>query len=72
MPISETRDTTVTLTPLEDGTYRVSPFPFNGSPLELRLKGRYLTPLGEEEETTAADMIGRAPAAYQTIVLIAG
>lgn len=72
VPISETRDTSVTVSPLDDGTYRVSPFPFNAGPLELRLKGRYLAPLGEGEEMTAAQMINRAPAAYQTIVLVDG
>ena len=57
---------------MDDGTYQVSPFPFNASPLELQLDGRFLAPLGEGEETTAADMVSGAPAAHQTIVLVAG
>lgn len=72
VPFSETRDGVVRVTPLDGGKYRVSPFPFNADPLELRLEGRYLSPLGDGEEVTAADMIGAAPAAHQTIVLVAG
>lgn len=72
VPLNEVEDTTVTVTPQNDGTYRVSPFPFNVSPFELRLDGRYLTPVDEGEEISAAEMISAAPVAQQSVVLVAG
>ena len=70
VPMNETEDVTVTLTPVDDRRYRLSPYPFGESPLELRLDGRYLGPLAEGEESRVGDTIRSAPAAHQTIVLV--
>ncbi len=71
VPMSEKEDVTVTLSPVDEQTYRVSPFPFSESLLELRLDGRYLDPLAEDVGSRVGDAIRSAPAAHQTIVLAA-
>ncbi len=44
VPRSLGDDVSVTVTPLEDGSYRVQPFPFTGHQIELDLPGHVLAP----------------------------
>jgi len=45
VPMGRDTDSKVTLAPLGDGVYSLDPFPFAGDGLEVRSKGRYMTPM---------------------------
>jgi len=60
VPKSEEEDAEVTITPLGDGIYSVSPFPFAGIELKVQCDGRYFdaVPDGQEPEDLAAELYG--------------
>lgn len=69
VPKSATSDADITVTPLDDGTYRVAPWPFAGERLTVEFEGRYMTPeAGRERSSVAADL----PVEAQSVTLIAG
>jgi hypothetical protein len=57
---SKDEDTTVTVRPIGDGRYEVSPFPFAGDELEVRCKGRYFDQIsaGCEPDNFEAHLYG--------------
>jgi hypothetical protein len=69
VPMSETEDADITVTPLGDGIYRVAPWPFVGDMLQVLFDGRYMQPEpGSARSTRAADL----PVDGQTVTLTAG
>ena len=68
VPLDAEDDVDVTVRPLGDGVYGVSPFPFAGDGLEVAFAGRYMTPVdGQDRADLAA-----TPTEPQTIRLVAG
>ena len=75
VPMSETEDAEVTVTPVGNGTYTVSPFPFAGDRLEVRSAGRYVEPLPEGTEPSRDElgrMLGALPTTAQVFTLVRG
>lgn len=69
VPLSAEEKTEVSLEPLGDRHYRLSPYPFCKDPLELQTKGRYLTP-----QVSRADLVTRfneTEPSYQKVTLVA-
>lgn len=66
VPLSAKDDTDITVTPLADGQYRLSPWPFAGQRLTVAFDGRYMQP-GEETPSPA-----ELPVTTQSVTLIAG
>jgi len=60
VPMSEDADTEVTVTPLGDDRYSVTPFPFNGAALEVRCKGRYFEAVSDAPADLGAHLYGLA------------
>lgn len=73
VPMNAGQDTEVTVKPLGDGKYSVSPFPFAGDRLEATCRGRYVEPWPEGD---APDDLGAAmraiPETEQVYTLVAG
>ena len=65
-------DAEVTVCPLGDERYSMSPFPFAGDALEAHCQGRYFTAVsaGQEPDDLAADLFGR-PVEEQRYTLVA-
>ncbi|MDA0664124.1 MAG: DUF3891 family protein [Proteobacteria bacterium] len=69
VPVSETEDVDVTVTPLGDSTYRVAPWPFDGDRLTVSFDGRYMQPEpGNDRSPSAAGL----PVDAQSVMMIAG
>ena len=70
VPKSETEDVDITVTPIGNSTYRVSPYPFGKDPLTLDFEGRYVdrAPDGTERLSDGAAI----PVESQRIALTAG
>ena len=69
VPMSETADAEITVTPLGDGVYRVAPWPFAGDRLTVEFDGRYMAPEpGRERSSVAPDL----PVESQSVTLVAG
>ncbi|MFT5487289.1 MAG: hypothetical protein ACI9JL_000941 [Paracoccaceae bacterium] len=66
VPNSATADADITVTPMAEGEYRVSPWPFVGERLSVDFEGRYMQP--NAETTDPADL----PVTVQSVELIAG
>ena len=65
VPMSATADADITVTPVAEGEYRVSPWPFEGDRLEVAFEGRYMKP---DAAAKPADL----PVTTQSVTLIAG
>lgn len=61
-------DVTVTIRPLGDGRYALSPFPFAGDALTVWVEGRYLTP--QPGEVDLAQLLRNSPKVKQEYVLV--
>ena len=73
VPKSAEEDATVTMRPLGDGVYSLSPFPFAGDVLEATCQGRYLAPLPDGEPPGDLGAVLRSlPPAEQVYTLVAG
>lgn len=69
VPMSDTEDTDITVTPIGGDKYRVSPWPFAGDTLTTSFVGRYMEPeKGAERSATAREL----PIEMQSITLVAG
>jgi hypothetical protein len=69
VPQSANADTDITVIPLDDGTYRVAPWPFAGEALTVEFDGRYMEPEpGRERSSNAPDL----PVETQSVTLVAG
>lgn len=73
VPQSRTTDTSVTVTPLSNGVYEFSPYPFAGDSLEVSCKGRYFKALNDDQQPDAlAALIERLPVKEQIHKFVAG
>lgn len=66
VPQSATADADITVTPVAEGEYRVSPWPFAGDRLTVAFDGRYMTPDAGASDPAAL------PVASQSVTLVAG
>lgn len=66
VPMSSIVDADITVTPVADGEYQVSPWPFAGECLTVTFDGRYMAPNAETSDP--ADL----PVTSQSVSLIAG
>ena len=69
VPKSVGDDVAVTVTPLDDGTYKVSPFPFKGASLEVELPGHALMPQAPGTDIQAA--LAATPRGHEKVTLVA-
>jgi hypothetical protein len=69
VPLSPSADTTLTIRPVNDDTYALTPWPFNIERLTVSVPGRYLAPLPDGADAQAA--LHAAPSASQTYTLVA-
>jgi hypothetical protein len=60
VPMSEAMDAEVTVRPLGDNRYAVTPFPFAGDALEVRCKGRYFEAVAVAPADLGAHLYGLA------------
>ena len=69
VPKSASSEADITVTPLDDGTYGVAPWPFAGDVLTVEFDGRYMEPeRGSERSSVAAGL----PVEAQSVTLVAG
>lgn len=68
VPMSEAADADISVAPLGEGRYRVSPWPFEGDSLTVAFDGRYT---GPETAGDGATDIANLPVETQTITLTA-
>lgn len=64
-------DETIALEPSGDRVYRLTPFPFAGDSLTVAFTGRLLEPASDGDWEPARAALKRAPAAEQTVTLVA-
>ena len=69
VPTRGEEDVTVTVTPLDEQTVRLEPYPFDTDPLEVVVEGRWLTPQPDTIDLAAA--LQDAPKAAQPVLLCA-
>ena len=69
VPKSVGNDVSVTVTPLDDGTYQVSPFPFKGASLEVELPGHAMMPQAPGEDIQA--VLTATPKTSEKVTLVA-
>ena len=72
VPVDVGEDVSVTIRPLGDSTYSLSPYPFREDGFEAYLEGRYLEPFAPESEPDLADIMRTAPVDRQVIRFVAG
>jgi hypothetical protein len=65
VPLNRSEDTEVAITPLTDGTYTCSPYPFDQDELTLSYEGRYLAPLADG--ASARDQLSAAAVEKQWV-----
>ena len=68
VPKSRDEDATVALTPKDDATYALDPYPFAEDGLEVSFAGRYLAPLRDAANVD----LEAIDAEWQTVRLVAG
>ncbi len=68
VPRSVGDDVTITVTPVEQGVYRVSPFPFSSDPMTVSLPGTLVTP--NATATSAQEVLDQGEAHAETITLV--
>lgn len=54
VPMTATEDATVTVTPVDEETYRLDPYPFREEALSLSFEGRYLDGVAGDDDALAA------------------
>ena len=73
VPTAPGEDTSLTVTPVNETTYALNPFPFAGERLELRCPGRYMRPFAPGTEPTNLGAVLRAtPMDEQRYILVPG
>lgn len=70
VPMNAEEDADVTVRPLGDGIYRISPWPFAGDRLTASFEGRYAEPVTDGRDS--APEIASRPVETQTLTLTAG
>lgn len=71
VPMSIGKDATVSIEPLGDNRYLLSPYPFAESVFEIHTTGRYVHPMDEQPENLAA-YLKTLPVEIQRFTLMAG
>lgn len=71
VPMSKDRDTPVTITPVDERTYRFAPFPFAKDGMEIDFEGRWFAPLANPQGVDAKKAIYSLPVAKQTLRFVA-
>lgn len=69
VPMSATEDVDITLTPVGDGKYRMSPWPFGGESLTVAFEGRYMEP---EEGVQRSSRGPALSVEIQSVTLVSG
>ena len=70
VPLNASKDTEVTIKPVETGVYAMDPYPFDDAEdIELSFSGRYLAPVAYGEDVR--EELERAPVTTQTFTLLA-
>ncbi len=69
IPMSAAKDTNVDIKPLGDGTYSISPFPFDTNGVEMSFSGRYLAPVDSGDDVR--EQLEAAPVTTQSFRLVA-
>ncbi len=72
VPLDLERDIEVTIKPLGNGDYGLSPYPFRTDRLEISFEGRYLEAFAEDARPDMADVMRTTPVERQTARLLAG
>ena len=68
VPDGKGNDHTITISPLENGMYSLTPFPFKGEILEITTEGRYLSPQPEGTDfKTMVKTIAKEQQTYQMV-----
>lgn len=67
VPMDVNMDVSVSIKPLGDGAYSLSPYPFCEDPLEVYFEGRYLEPFADGEQPDLAEIMRSAPLERQTL-----
>jgi hypothetical protein len=70
VPYNASDDVTVKITPLGDGKYALSPYPFAEDPMEFSFEGRWFEPV--EDADNAKDALQKTPDSRQTVTLVSG
>ncbi|MCZ6861024.1 MAG: DUF3891 family protein [Alphaproteobacteria bacterium] len=72
VPLDLERDTEVTIKPLGNGEYGLSPYPFRTDRMEVSFEGRYLEPFAGDTVPDMAQIMRTTPVERQTARLLAG
>jgi hypothetical protein len=72
VPMSQSQDATVTIKPIGDTTYALSPFPFASEMAQFAFAGRPITPGQHERDGGWTKVLSSTPAAWETFKLVAG
>jgi hypothetical protein len=70
VPMQPSESTTITLKPVTNGYYSLSPYPFALKEVEVTTEGRYLMPLREGETVNMTEYLYAQPVASQTYRLV--
>jgi hypothetical protein len=71
VPMTRDCDTPVTITPVDERTYRFAPFPFAQDGMEIAFEGRWFTPVADAQGVDAKRAIYSLPVTRQTLRFVA-
>ena len=69
IPLNASKDTEITIEPVEAGVYALDPYPFGRNDIELSFNGRYLASVAEGDDVR--EELERSPITSQSMRLIA-
>lgn len=72
VPVDVDEDVSVAIRPLGNGTYSLTPYPFQMDGFEAYLEGRYLKPFPPDAKPDLADIMRNNPVERQTFRFVAG
>jgi hypothetical protein len=70
VPMTAEQDVTLTLKPVGEGLYSISPYPFSISEVEVNTEGRYVMPIPEGQSVNMAEYVYAQPVASQSYRLV--
>lgn len=71
VPMNRERDTPVTITPVDEKTYRFAPFPFANDGMEIDFEGRWFRPVANPQGVDAKKVIYSLPVTTQALRFVA-
>ncbi len=71
VPMDRERDTPVTITPVDETTYRFAPFPFARDGMTIDFEGRWFKPVANPQAVDAKTAIYSLPVEKQTLKFVA-